>query len=197
MYKNVLFVFLFVTTTAVAQEAPYAQKKRALLFDVNSWELDAFSGGFGGKYFVSPQKAWSLGVKMDFLASSRSYGSGGEEASTRMSTAISPGYDYYFTGRGRFSPFVGARMTLSYQRDSREISTGGNSDSAPNTESGFYASFGPLLGAEYFLTSNISLAGYYIFVLGYGNFSNDQGIGDHSFFSLGTRFSGLQLSIYF
>ncbi len=195
MKKSMLWVVLLVATGASAQETQYARQDKALLFSLQSLDLRSYRGGLGGKYFVSPKRAWSLGVKVNASSQAVTADNGDERTITDLRLSLIPGYDVYFAGRERFSPFVGARVILSYERNSRQNNGQAPDDAFSSTTSGFYLAFAPVLGAEYFLTPNISLAGHASIRIAYSK--SDSAASDSSTFLFFTNVSRLTLAVYF
>jgi opacity protein-like surface antigen len=185
--KRVLIAvgFCLIHGLAFAQVTPNLQSgSKALLFSfagLDNLNANSFNGGIGGKYYLSPTMAARGGIQ--FVSASRDIPANPGPGQTAQDGEISAttlglnGAIEVHSGSGRVSPFLGAGIAFSTtSTENKQVNFGPSSeqrviknDRAGETINGnsFLAGtrfdvFG-LLGAEFFIVKELSLAAEYRF----------------------------------
>lgn len=174
---------------ALAQVTPRLQSGgKALLFSfsgLDNLNANSFNGGFGGKYFLSPTMALRLGVQLatasQDIPANPPAGLDGQDGKISGGAWGLNGALELHGGTGRVSPFVGlgiAYSTTSTENKDANIGPASGQTVIKNNPSGETIggiTFVPgnrfdvfaLLGAEFFIVKELSLAAEYR--LGFSN----------------------------
>ncbi len=152
LIRCVLLGFVLVTSFASAQtDSTDRAKMIGLRFSFNGLNL---GGGLGGKYWLSSQSAIAAGIS--FVANSAT------SSNSQSSFGISSQYEYHFLAKEQLSPYLAGGINLSYGVNEDTGSSG-----AKVSRTSFGAGASAIIGAEFFITPAISLAGQQAFGISY------------------------------
>ena len=157
---------LALTSTAFAEEVTRKEGDKSLNFSLSRTELQQYKYGFGGKYWLSPDTAFSGSLDLSDDEQSSSATLDGS-SSTMNSTyyALSLALEKHFQTSSRLSPYIGGE--LKYSRSQSIYDTDYTTGSYNNETLAKQYGAGLLAGAEYALNKNISLAGEYSYGFSY------------------------------
>jgi hypothetical protein len=206
--KVICFVVaaVFLTVTGMAQTEPEYLKTKALQFTINGLNLGTINGGVGGKVWTSERTAIAFS-----LAGGHSYdeADANSKQSGRMSTITMVqgqlGSEWHINPADNFSPYLAGAWFVRYdnQHNESSYSSASRADITITKKTSIGFCFG--VGAEYWITKRISLAGQHLFqasyALGtqehtdyYSTITTAQTIRG---FNIGVGTSSLILSVYF
>lgn len=152
LIRCVLLGFVLVTSLASAQtDSTERAKMIGLRFSFNGLNL---GGGLGGKYWLSSQSAVAVGIN----TAARSAVS----STSELTLGLFGQYEYHFLPKGQLSPYLAGSINLSYG-----VKEDTGSSGAKVSRTSFGAGISAIIGAEFFITPAISLAGQQAFGVSY------------------------------
>ncbi len=178
--------------SAGAVEKEVGKGSAALLFTFSglaNMQVGSYGGGFGGKYFVTPNIAVRGTLALQHAASTDAANPGtgetgvdGQTSATRFGLGV--GGEYHLA-MGRISPYVGAALSFAMtSTSSKPSAVGAPPAPAPTTENNANCEFGhqfcagttlgvaALAGVEFFPFEHVALGAEY--QLGYASTSRSE-----------------------
>lgn len=179
---------LVVTSTALAEEVTRKEGDKSLNFSVIRTELQPYKYGFGGKYWISSDIAYSGSI--DISDDEQNTTSTDQSTSKRNSSyyALSIALEKHLQTSSSLLPYIGGE--LKYSRDKYESDYASVNYTSTYENTGKQYGVGVLAGAEYALNKNISLAGEYAFGFRYSVRKYNDTWGDQT-----SRSKGFDLSV--
>lgn len=183
--RNICVGLLFCASFAFAQTTDTTDRSKliGLRFSFNGLNL---SGGLGAKYWLTQQGAIALG--MNIAANSQL------TRTFDYSLGFVGQYEYHLARNNQISPYIAGGITVGF--GSNELVTRTLPSSRPFLSIGASA----LIGAEIFITPNISIAGQQAFTMSY-SWRDVSGVNSPPVFieniNLGLGNTSLVLQIYF
>lgn len=182
----ILLVFLLFSWQVKAQEVENMERRqtvtrkrgdKALSFYFNDFAIDEFYGGIGGRYWTSGNKVVFGSLDLGFSYSEQEDDFNNESGDITFSL----GLENHFYVNHNISPYWGLIGSLGYSYDKQEH----------HYEKDYYLSAGIILGVEYWVVKNISLAGQYHCLVIFGEKE------EIKYISMGTNPTSIILSMYF
>ena len=180
--------------------------KKAIIFNINGFDLGSFDGGIGGKMWVSRNicliGALEFNTRNDYDETRREDGLDTERDAYSTRTGLSLGINKHFNFSRKTSTYLGGKLRAGFEKYvSSRYSNYKNWDYDRQDIS---LSGGIVFGVEYFIMDGISLAGQYLLGLGYTvekfeqkETGNEDRSTDGKDRTIGLGASSLILSIYF
>lgn len=184
--SKMLIVFLFVFCISVfgqedsKEKNSVAKGSRAMVFELGGLDnlgANSYNGGIAGKYFFTNKIAVRSGIRFQSTSITNpanptggDAGTDGEDCETTFGLfAVA---EYHFAPKGYISPYFGGGlgyyMFSSEQKYSATYAPGSNRYRQVDEVSGRYTfAFNALIGAEIFVTKEISFSAEYMFAFNY------------------------------
>jgi hypothetical protein len=198
-----IFASILFVTAAAAQTDSVCLKTKSLQFSFNGLNLGTINAGVGGKVWTTERTAVALA-----LAGSHTFDKSdpnpNQSGTTSVRTAIQAqlGVEWHLDQSCNFSPYLVGAFYTRYERQRYEYTNTYSltKQETISKETRFGISFG--LGAEYWITKRLSLAGQHLFVLSYASGTQENNTSTNSTqatqgVDLGLGTSTLILSVYF
>ncbi|MFV2058964.1 MAG: outer membrane protein, partial [Thiohalomonadales bacterium] len=174
----VLIVFLSLPLIANGQELARQKGDKSLNFSFNGFAIENYKYGFGGMYWISEKSAITASLNMGSTT-------GDNKTSNDVSSnSVSRDDDYYgftlgivrhFKGIAVVSPYVGGEVGYNYSKSNGDnVNAGGGSSTSSKIER---YGIDALLGVEYSVTNNLSLAAEYSFGYHYAESTKSSSLG--------------------
>lgn len=177
-YVSLLFVGLFASTFAMAQESgeykPAAGAKTVEFIFRPDPAANNFVGALTnslnqpflrGRYFTSETMALRAGLVLGFNNSTTYDAQEEKTVTSGLDLGLRPGLEWHFAGTDRFSPYVGADLAINLKSSSAEITPKdgqatkieGATNAAGANRAGFGFGLNGVIGADYYITKSIYL----------------------------------------
>lgn len=206
MKGSILLIIVLLTVPVFGQKEDKPYKTTALNFEANFISLSSVYGGIGGKTWLSD--SYTLVASVGGRYSSSTIDAAGnitKSEQTRTSVILNFGFEKHFQMADNISPYLSARFSGSYDRNtllpSRDT-TYSQDDIKESKESTYGVGLNIGFGVELWLTNRISLSGQHLFSANYSwgtsvSLNADSPDRDKSSFRINSGTSAIILAIYF
>jgi opacity protein-like surface antigen len=192
---------LFVLTSpALAEETTRKAGDTSINFSISRSQIAEYKYGFGGKYWTSSDIACSASFDVSDTTQENNDQAGTSTSKVDHSYyALSVAVEKHFPPSFKLSPYIGGEIKYARFKDTYANTYGTPSSYYYSESLGKQYGVALLVGAEYALNRNISLAGEYAFGYSYGKTKYQSNWTDQKMTSKGfdTSVSRLMMLLYF